>query len=101
MPLSEQLKLYQVWRDPEDDSLTVSTEDGIARLREQNLLSASAVFLYPITAASYEEASAIYYLRQGWHPYRPMGNAELCPRGCGSHFYPGGSGECPFCGKIA
>lgn len=51
---------------------------------------------YTICACNFEEASAIYYLRQGWAPYRPMGNSAPCPQ-CGALYYPEGSGQCWSC----
>ena len=56
--------------------------------------------LWDIFAASSEEAFAIHYMRLGWHPYNPIGESEPCPRSCGSHYYPLGSGQCPLCGPI-
>ncbi|MEM5733839.1 hypothetical protein AAEI00_19320 [Shewanella algae] len=52
--------------------------------------------LYIIEAETYEEAMAIYHLRQGWEPYLPIGKPEPCPS-CGSTIYPGSSGECWKC----
>ncbi|MBI2381191.1 MAG: hypothetical protein HYV16_10595 [Gammaproteobacteria bacterium] len=52
--------------------------------------------LYTFEANTHEEAMAIYYLRQGWAPYKPEGNAEPCPE-CGAMYYPQGSGECWRC----
>ena len=47
-----------------------------------------------IEAATWEEAMAIYHLRQGWEPYKPDVKAEPCPD-CGALYYPEGSGQCP------
>jgi hypothetical protein len=51
-----------------------------------------------IEAATWEEAMAIYHLRQGWEPYNPGVKAMPCPK-CGSLFYPEGSGQCWKCEK--
>lgn len=52
--------------------------------------------LYSFEAATWEEAMAIYALRQGWSPYKPAGEATPCPA-CGATYYPKGSGECWQC----
>tara|TARA_R110002096_G_scaffold309403_4_gene503992 strand:+ start:18872 stop:19162 length:291 start_codon:yes stop_codon:yes gene_type:complete len=57
------------------------------------------VRLYTIEAHSWEEAMAIYYIRQGWEPYKPVGEAAPCPE-CGFMFYPAGSGQCWQCDFI-
>jgi len=54
------------------------------------------VMLYSFEACSHEEAMAIYYIRQGWAPYKPEGEAAPCPE-CGSMLYPKGSNECWSC----
>ena len=51
---------------------------------------------YQISACTHEEAMAIYYLRQGWAPYRPEGDASPCPE-CGALHYSKGSGQCWSC----
>jgi len=52
---------------------------------------------WTIEASSWEEAMAIYNLRQGFDPYIPVGKASECPY-CGEMFYPDGSGKCWNCG---
>jgi hypothetical protein len=54
------------------------------------------VRLYTFEACSYEEALSIYYLRQGWAPYKPEGAATPCPE-CRAMHYSKGSGECWQC----
>ena len=51
---------------------------------------------YTITACNHEEAMSVYYLRQGWAPYRPEGPPSPCPE-CGALYYPKGGGECWSC----
>jgi len=51
---------------------------------------------YSISACTWEEAMAIYHLRQGWEPYRPEGKASNCPE-CGVFHYSLGSGQCWSC----
>ena len=51
---------------------------------------------YTIEACTWEEAMAIYYIRQGWDPYRPNGEATPCPE-CGALHYSHGSGSCWQC----
>nr|BDD43615.1 hypothetical protein 9 [Gammaproteobacteria bacterium] len=52
---------------------------------------------YEISACNFEEAMAIYHLRQGWDPYRPEGKVTGCPE-CGALYYPKSSGQCWSCG---
>lgn len=93
-------KQYEAWSDETDRSITVATPDGIQELRSKGLLSEGAKLLHRIEADTYEEAMAVHNIKMGWNPYVPMGAAQECPRGCGAMFYPGGSGECPNCGRI-
>ena len=51
------------------------------------------VFLYEFEAATWEEACAIYHLRQGFEPYKPDGEPAECPV-CKAMYYPEGSGVC-------
>ncbi len=53
-----------------------------------------------IEAATWEEANAIFNLRQGYEPYKPIGKAEECPNTIAHRYfcyYPMSSGKC-FCG---
>lgn len=92
---------WEVWTDGEQVEGVLTPAGGARELTAKGLLSIDARLLFGIDAGSFEEAMAIYYLRMGWDPYRPVGVAELCPSGCGSHFYPAGSGQCPVCGPHA
>ena len=60
------------------------------------LLSECEQFFWRIEAGTWEEAQAIYHLRQGWEPYQPEGAAVPCPE-CGALHYPSGSGQCWRC----
>ena len=51
---------------------------------------------YAISACTWEEAMAIYHLRQGWDSYCPEGEATRCPD-CGALHYSQGSGMCWSC----
>jgi len=51
---------------------------------------------YQFEACSWEEANAIYHLRQEFEPYNPDVPAAPCPK-CGVLFYPEGGGECWNC----
>ena len=82
------------------------TEDGAAffaseQLSEQRKNPAQRLVrkLFDLEANTFEEALAVYHLRMGWEPFKPMGLAKACPK-CGAWFYPEGSGECWHCGKI-
>jgi hypothetical protein len=94
-------RLYELWFDPRDESTSLSTAEGAADLRRKGLLGPDAACFQRFEAATGEEASAIYHLRMGWEPYRHIGPAVPCPKNCGAHYYPEGSGECPNCGIIA
>ena len=89
---------YEVWEDV--NSTAMATTHGIRYQKEKGLISSKARKIHSFLASTPEEASAIYHLRMGFEPYIPMGNAKICPKGCGSYFYPEGSGICPNCGKL-
>jgi len=85
--------MYEAWADPEGDSISLTWSETAAEQRAKGLLSVRATLLYRFEAATPEEASAIHALRQGWEPFRPMGEASPCPT-CGAFLYPEGSAEC-------
>jgi len=93
------LQKYEVWSDPDDDSVLLTTSHGRAEQQAKGLLSKNAALLYAIEAHTLEEASAIHHLRQGWEPYVPMGEAKPCPK-CNAHYFPMGSGQCWRCGLV-
>jgi hypothetical protein len=86
-------RVYEVWHDPEAQSITLLDRQSVAEQRANGLLAPVAVLLYQVEAATPEEASAIHSLRMGWEPYRPVGAAAPCPQ-CGAMLYPEGSGVC-------
>jgi hypothetical protein len=90
---------YEVWEY--DNATTLSTSKGIKSLKKTGSVSLQAKLIHVIYAATGEEASAIFNLRMGYESYKPLGESELCPKGCGSYYYPLGSGECPYCGRIS
>ena len=55
------------------------------------------VVLFRVEADSHEEAMALYHLRCGFEPYKPVGAASPCPD-CGALHYAQGSGQCWNCG---
>jgi hypothetical protein len=89
---------YTGWTDSE--SITLALPDQVRDMREKGLIEKDAKLIHIIEVATAEEASAIYNLRMGYDPYRPMGSPALCPKGCGSYYYPEGSGQCPYCGNL-
>ena len=94
-------RIYEAWLDDKDGaSVTFSPPEVIAELRDRGLLHLDAKLLHKIEADTMEEALAVHYIRMGWAPYQPHTKPAKCPNGCGAFFYPGGSGECPNCGKI-
>ncbi|WP_346187475.1 hypothetical protein [Rubritalea halochordaticola] len=74
--------------------------DSVDEQVKKGLLSSDHKKLWDIYAVTPAEASAIHALRMGCPPYKPEGNAKLCPNACGSHYYPSSSGVCPICGLI-
>ena len=89
---------YEAW-ECEDKSISFGTEESI---KEQHQFEGSKPIkkLYEFKAATPEEACSIHFLRMGHPPYKPMGDSELCPQCQSTHYYPEGSGVCPYCGKI-
>ena len=89
---------YEVWEDT--DSSMLATKSVVMQSKEKGLLSESAKFLFKFEAATPEEANAIFHLRMGFEPYKPIGEPKVCPNCCGSHYFPEGSSVCPICGEI-
>jgi len=89
---------FEVWKD--EDGVTLTDNEGIKDLKQKQLFSGQPKLLYKISADTPEEAMAVHHIKMGWEPFRPEGPAELCPKDCGSYYYPNGSGICPKCGKI-
>jgi hypothetical protein len=79
-------------------TITLLGADQVEDHVQRGILEGDYEKLWDIFAASAEEASAVHAMRMGWHPYKPMGDPQLCPRACGSYYYPLGSGQCPLCG---
>lgn len=91
---------YVVFSGDKGGAITLMGAGDVADLKARRLIEPDAVKLWDIFAASPEEAQAIHCMRMGWHPYNPAGEAMRCPKGCGAHYYPEGSGVCPICGRI-
>lgn len=89
---------FEAWAD--DIGVSFATNENIMWQQENGLLGKSAKLLHIVHADTHEEAMTEHHSKMGWEPYKPMGEVKLCPKGCGSCFYPEGSGECPKCGKI-
>jgi hypothetical protein len=90
---------FEAWHS-EDDSgteATLSTPEGIERLRVRGQLGQNPQLLWRIEADTWEEAMAIHSLRLGCGPYIPQGEAAPCPR-CRAWYYPKGSAQCWRCG---
>lgn len=75
---------------------TLVSGEGPPTFNDGSLEPNCEQLFWRIEAATWEEAMAIYHLRQGWEPYRPEGKAEPCPD-CGALNYPEGSGQCWQC----
>jgi len=81
---------------PEEPPHSLLEGDVQPRDAAGNVLAGCEQLLFRVEACSWEEAMAIYYLRQGWAPFVPEGPAEICPK-CAALFYPRGSGQCWNC----
>lgn len=91
-------KIYEAWSDVSGESEDISFFD--AETIASQGLPEKATLLYRVEADTYEDAMRLHHERMGWEPYKPMGSPAECPRGCGSTFYPEGSGECRVCGRV-
>jgi hypothetical protein len=90
-------KTYECWWDESRSEVILTTHALASAGRLDGQISQHAVLRYRFNASTYEEASAIHYLRQGFSSYHPHGEVEKCPQ-CSENFYPLGSGECWKCG---
>ena len=87
---------YEVWS--KEGEMCFSTAESFKGKNSQMIEGMELIHTF--FAETGEEASSIYNLRVGFGPYKPMGEPELCPKCNVSYYYPKGSGECPYCGKI-
>lgn len=86
--MTNKSKVYEVWEDVEGDFLLCGAESGLASCKVKKICN--------IEARTWEEACAIYHLRMGFEPYKPVGDTQPCPK-CSMLYYPLGSGECWNC----
>jgi hypothetical protein len=87
---------YEVW-ETEDGAVLFASDQSAAQ--KANLAQKLVRKLVDLEANTFEEALAVYHVRMGWEPFKPVGEPRSCPK-CGAFFYPEGSGECWRCGKI-
>ena len=92
------LKIFTAWGTKGTPNTLVDGE-GRPKFANGTLMPNCDELIFTIQAATWEEAMAIYNIRLGHDPYRPIGKPEKCPK-CGAVFYPKGSGECWRCGKV-
>ena len=90
----------EVWVNEDGDEVSCFVKDCIDKLKRQRLINSSCKLIHSFTAATFEEAMSIYYLRMGYESYKPQGEPKLCPQNCGSFYYPEGSSQCPYCGLV-
>lgn len=90
------MKSYSAWTGLDGKAKTLV--EGVERPRTLNgaHMPETEVQLWTIHAATWEEASAIHFLRLGSGDYRPHGEAQPCPV-CGAMYYPEGSRDCWRC----
>lgn len=93
-------RVFTAWGKKDDaQPSAMCAGDGPPRFANGELDPDCEKLFWRIVVGSWEEASAVFNLRNGWEPYAPMGRAAPCPR-CGSQFYPEGSGQCWHCDHI-
>jgi len=97
--MQDKQMIWEVW-DFAKDGIVTATADHFNQLRENSPSTSEAILLHRFIAATHEEAMAIRNLRMGFGHYVPEGDPEICPLGCGSYYYPSGSGDCPYCGPV-
>jgi hypothetical protein len=81
---------YYAWKAPNGQVCMALTDTAPAAT---NTSVNGWELLYAVLAATWEEAMAVQHLRQGWGPYRPLGEPAECPT-CRAIYYPQGSGVC-------
>jgi len=88
--------VFEAWEDP-DGAISLQPAAQVLESQQRGRIAPNARLLYRFGAATWEEANALHYIRQGWAPYRPIGDPAPCPE-CGAAHYPAGSGQCWRCG---
>jgi hypothetical protein len=91
------MKSYSSWTGSDGKGRTLV--EGVERPRTLNgkHMIDTEVLLWTIQAETWEEASAIHFLRIGHGGYQPHGDVKPCPK-CSAMYYPEGSGDCWRCG---
>lgn len=92
------LKKYTFWMRKDGSEGTISQGEEIPKFGNGTPMfcKKDVDIIYVMQAETWEEAMSIHNLRQGYNPYIPGGQAEICPE-CSNYYYPSGSGKC-FCG---
>lgn len=90
-------RIYTAWSNTDGGEITGFTS-GEDRPRTNNGDPIwDCVFpVWRVEAGSHEEAMAIYNIRRGFGPYKPLGESAPCPE-CGAPYYPEGSAQCWNC----
>lgn len=93
------LQTFHVWRSYDGGGAALcSAEHDYEYVKRVLFEEGDRPFLaYKIEAATSEEASAVYNLREGFGPYTPMGETARCTV-CKQFYWPGSSGVCWACG---
>ncbi len=90
-------RVYTAWaKAGESEPSCFSVGKQPPRLGNGEFLWDCDVALWRVEAATLEEAMAVYHLRCGRGPYKPVGEAAPCPA-CGVLHYAEGSGQCWNC----
>lgn len=78
------MKIYSVWKSQDEIEPDIIIE-GDDRTKIIATESGNIECMYKFWASTWEEAQAIYHLRQGWEPYHPL-NPIKCVN-CGEIIY--------------
>lgn len=87
--------IFTAWGQ-QGNAHTLIAGEAVPRLANGEPLPDCDELIWRIEAGNWEEAMAIYHLRQGWEPYQPPIPVGTCPK-CNALFYLQGSGQCWQC----
>jgi hypothetical protein len=94
------MQIFTAWGSKNGTNAhTLVSGEGPPKFNDGTLQPDCEKLFWRIESATYEEAMAIYRLRQGWEPYDP-GKPDRCAN-CGAVCYPEGSGQCWQCASFS
>ncbi|MFG6485710.1 hypothetical protein ACG04R_03440 [Roseateles sp. BYS78W] len=90
-------RIYTAWSDTEGGDITgLSRGEDRPTTADGEPLPGHVFPVWRLEAGSHEEAMAVYNIRRGFGPYKPLGEPAPCPA-CGAPYYPEGSAQCWNC----